>query len=447
MSIFQFIRIFIARWLIVVIATVSAATGAYIVAKLVQPRYESTSRLMLSFLKPDPVTGQTLQGGAANSYLEAQAELIQSDRVAGDVVDRLGWASDPGLIQAYQGRTPADTRDFRRWLAQRVTDKTQVGTRGSILTITYTSSTALEAKIGAETMRTAYLREALNDRQANALKYAKWFGDKAEAAKKAAEAAELAKTSYERETGIVISGGGDMDNTRLNDLSNQIGTASTVAAQAGATQVSNTSLALQELGVQIEQEGQRLGPNHPRMIELKRRREQLQALVSREGQSGQQSDLNSATIAAATRAYEVQKEKVLSQRDKIERLHQLQTDVDLRRDEYVRTSARSASLQLEASLGESGAVPLGPVLLPGSPVFPKKTLMVGGATALGIALGLGLALLLELLNRRVRSAEDLDIDRDIHCIGVIAEPGRGANTLFGKLTRRFAGRAPTVAPA
>jgi capsular polysaccharide biosynthesis protein len=65
---------------------------------------------------------------------------------------------------------------------------------------------------------------------------------------------------------------------------------------------------------------------------------------------------------------------------------------------------------------------MGVVLAPTKPVFPNKPLMLGGAAGLGIGLGLGLSLLLELLNRRVRGVEDLNLSKDVLCIGVIRSP-------------------------
>ncbi len=416
MSILQFLRIFWARWLTVAIATAAAAFGALVVAELVPPRYEAVARVLLSLAKPDPVTGQAVGMRGAAPYIDAQREMVRDYRVTGRVVDALGWTSDPGLIRAYQARPATDTRDFRRWLSQRVVDHTTASFKSTILEIRYSSSSPVEAKVGAETLRQAYLDESLADRRDNAKKTADWFNVQAEEARKAAEKAEIAKANYEKESGIVLADNDqDIDSARLASLA----AAMSVPSPAVAMGASAASLQMAQVEAQIAQQGKILGPNHPQMIQLKQQREQLARVVAQE-RAAAGGISNSAAVG---RALEQQKAKVIAQRDKVERLRQLQAEVELRRDEYKRTAARAAQLSLEAAVADTGSEPLGPVVAPTRPVFPNKPLMVGGAAALGAALGLALSLLLELINRRVRGVEDLNVAADIRCIGVLEEPG------------------------
>lgn len=440
MSIVQFLRIFWARWLTIVIVMVSSAFGAYVVSKLVQPRYEAVARVMLNVGKPDPVTGAVITPAGAKSFGDTQRELVKDDRVAGRVADALRWETDPNLIRAYQGRPPSDNRDFRRWLAGRASDNTDVAIQGTVMRIVYHAPSAMEAKIAAETLRTAYLEQALADKRAEARKNAEWFNQRAEVARTAAEAAERAKAAYEKESGIVLtSDNTDADSARLAALAGQLG-----AAAAGPAGPSAASLQLAEIESIIAQETQRLGPNHPRMVELNRRRQQLAEMARQERAA---ASGGAAATAAIGQALQDQKARVVGQRDKVERLRQLQSEVDLKRDEYKRTAARAAELSLEAAMANSQATPLGVVLAPTSPVFPKKSLMVGGATALGFGLGMALALLLELLNRRVRGVEDLDVAADVRCIGVITEPARARARRFGLGRIRFGRRRVAGAPA
>ena len=79
----------------------------------------------MDLVKPDPVTGQvTAAPSFARAYTKTQIELIKDYRVAGQVVEDLGWLQDPNLITQYDMRGPGDDRDFRRWAAQRVIDGT-----------------------------------------------------------------------------------------------------------------------------------------------------------------------------------------------------------------------------------------------------------------------------------------------------------------------------------
>src|ERR1700761_1788069 len=107
MSILQFLRIFGARRMIVLVAMITSFLGAYVGTLLVQPRYEATSRVMLDLLKPDPITGEIIGGGAAGTYFDNQMELVKDYSVAGAVVDAMGWLSDPSRMRQYQGRPAA----------------------------------------------------------------------------------------------------------------------------------------------------------------------------------------------------------------------------------------------------------------------------------------------------------------------------------------------------
>jgi uncharacterized protein involved in exopolysaccharide biosynthesis len=101
MSLIQFLRILWAHRLITVAATVCSVIGAVVVIMIVPPRYETSSRVMLNLLKPDPVTGEFVASKAVQTYVATQVELIKDYRVAGQVVDELGWQSDPALIAQY----------------------------------------------------------------------------------------------------------------------------------------------------------------------------------------------------------------------------------------------------------------------------------------------------------------------------------------------------------
>ena len=408
MSILSFLRIFWARRAIVLIAAVASLIGAYIVLLIVQPRYEATSRVLVNMSRPDPVTGETMSARSAGPYLDSQIELIRDYKVAGRVVDALGWLSDPGRIAAYQGRSPSDTRDFRRWLAQQVTDNATPRFAGTVLEITYRAPTATMARIGAEAMRQAYLEESLENRREQAGRDAAWYNQQANSARQLAETAEMAKAAYERETGIIMQGReSDLDSERLAALAGQAAVGS--MASMAAPGASGAALQLAQIDAQLADAAQRLGPNHPEMLELRNRRNMVAQVVAQERSASAAAASGANTSAIIARALQDQKSRVIGQRDKVERLRQLQAEADLRRDQYRTAASRAAQYTLESAISDVGLTPLGQVVTPGSPAFPKKTLIMGGAGALGLAMGLALALLLELLNRRVRGVEDLDI--------------------------------------
>lgn len=431
MSLIQFFRILWARKSIIAVVTVSCLIGAVLVILFVPPRYEANARVLLNLLKPDPVTGQVIAGPATKTYVSTQRELIKDYSVAGQVADQLGWLSDPTLIELYGKRGSNDDRDFRRWVAQRVIDRTTVNVvEGSnILEITYSANSAQDARSIAEALRTAYIDASLAFRRADAARDADWYTAQTENARKLLNAAEEKKSAFEREHNIILQDDKvDVDTARLRALAGQASAGGQVMA-APITGPSAASLQLSEIDAMIAQASQSLGPNHPELQTLKARRAAVAAAVA-QGDAAARASASAASQAAAAgvgaldRAVAAQKSRVIGQRDKLERLTQLQAEVDLRRDQFNKTAQRAAELRQEAAIADTGLTSLGSAVTPQDPKFPNKPLILVGSLALGGAMGVLLSLLIELFSRRVRSGEDLEGLVDVPLLAVIPAPPR-----------------------
>lgn len=409
MSIIQFFRILWARRYIVMMASISCIVGAFIVTQLLPPRYEGQSRVMLDLVKPDPITGAIISSQFAKVYTRTQVELIKDYKVAGSVVDKLGWTSDPNMLAQYQGRSKSDDRDFRRWLAQRIIDGTEARLiEGSnILEITYTGSTPEMARTVADTLREAYIDTSLASRRESAKRTAAWFEIQTQKAKAVLDTAEAAKTAYERENGIILSDDKtDIDSQRLQALAGAGASPSVFAPMTSSVTPSSSMLA--QLDSAIGQASQTLGPNHPDLLAMKERRTLVASQVAQERSAmAGMAGASAAAARAGAGMLEAQKAKVIGQRDKLERLRQLQSAVDLSRDQFNRSATRTAELNQEAEIGEVGLTAMGNAVTPQKPSFPNSPLIMTGATGFGVGFGVVVALLMELFGRRVRSTEDL----------------------------------------
>ena len=428
MSIFQFFRILWAHRFVTLVTTAFTFIGALIAILIVPPRYEAVSRVMLNTLKPDPVTGEVISSVGSRTYIATQTELIKDYGVAGKAVDQLGWASSPDVITQYQSVGDSGV-DIRRWLARRIISGTSVkvvpGT--NILEIAYRASTPNEAKAMADALRNAYIESNLDNRRQEAARTAEWYTVQAEKERALLNAADAAKTAYEREHGIVMQADStDVDSARLRALASQAA-APTVVAPAASVGSPATAQLIQ-LDAAIAEASKNLGPNHPQMVQLRAQRASLAAIANQEMATARAA-ASAAASAANASASALQREvasqtaKVIENRDKVERLTQLQAEVNVRRDQYNRSMARIAALRQEASVADTGISVLGDAVTPQSPSFPNKPLILGGSLALGLGIGLCLSLLLELLGRRVRSAEDLQDAVDAPVLAII---GSGA---------------------
>ncbi|MFM6853198.1 MAG: GumC family protein [Sphingopyxis sp.] len=447
MSIQQFFRILWVRRGIIIITLLAAFLSAVAIVKLIPPRYEAASRVMLDIVRPDPVTGEALSSSFARAYTKTQIELIRDYRVAGRVVDRLGWTGSAELTNQY--RASGSDMEFRRWLAQLIIDRTEVNMidASNILEIRYAGTNPETAAVIADALRTAYEEQTMLFKQQAASRNATWFERQTTELRAALAQAEERKAGFERANGIILQDDStDTDSARLAALAQAAPPPPMVTTQAAAAgPVSTPSQAqLAQIDASIAAASQTLGPNHPDLQNLRRQRDAIAQAASREMAAARAAMAPPRTISTGPSAgalFNAQRSRVLAQRGKLAEARQLQGDINVLREQLTRTATRAAQLGQESQSTETGLTRLGSAVAPDTPTFPKVIPVLLGSIALGLGLGVLLALLTELLNRRVRSADDLMIE-GVPVIGVMAStPAAGA----GRLTWR--GRAALLLPS
>ena len=453
MSIMQFLRILIARRWIIIITLVTCVLVAVATAKSFPERYDARARVILDVVKPDPVTGQMLGGPAVRSYIKTQTELIQDYRVAGEVVDRVGWLQNPGVIAAWQAET-GGVGDMRRWAAQRIitaTNAAMVDT-SNILEITYEGPNPEVAKIIVGLLREAYIDASLRFRTDSAGRTADWYREQANRAQRGLVTAETARATFERENGIVMGPANiEAESSKLASLQGAMMEARSGASdqQFQAVRQATTSpvvdqlkLQLATLNDQIEQAGERLGVLHPSYKAMLSRRSMLGGEIARESAAARAagaavSGSSVRSIAGLEAEYAAQKAVVLGMKDKLNQLAQLQREVDQRRVQYEKAAERTADLRLQANLSESGLVVLGDAMANGRPSFPNWPIIFGMAFGFGLVLGIVIALIAELMARRVRGAEDLAFASKGPVLAIVAEQDN--RPWWERIRRQFIG--------
>jgi polysaccharide biosynthesis transport protein len=413
MNFMQFARILWARRLLVLIAALASLFAGALVAKVTPYRYEATSRVLLDVARPDPVTGQNISAGFMRAYVKTQSELIRDYRVAGRVVDQLGWTRSPFYLAAYRSRPTTDRRDFRRWVAQLVIDgtKVQLADQSNILEISYRSATAESARMIADAIRQAYVDQTLSFKRDAAARNANWFEIQARQLRQQMTFAEQRKTAFERANGVMLqSDNVDVEEGRLKALAAAAGMPPTAfSGVVSSASVAPSAALLAQIDAQIAVATKTLGTNNPQMVALRQQRAAVassaaqelaaaRAAIPRAGPSG----------PSATAMYKAQQQKVLSQRDKVTTAQQLATDVEVLRDQFSKTSQRTAELRQEAATTEAGLTLLGSAVAASAPISPNVPLIIFGSAGMGLALGIAVALFVELLSRRIRGADDLE---------------------------------------
>ena len=412
MSFGQFFNILWMRRGIIVFTTMLCFLGAVLVIKIVPPRYEATTRVVLDIIKPDPVTGDVVSSGWAHAYVSTQIELITDYRVAGKVVDSLGWTSSPEWAAHYAARDSDDHRDFRRWLA----DKIILGTKvklvdvTNILEIKYSSSSSDSARKVANAIRQAFFDQTLAFKREGAARNAQWFRQQSEKLREQLAQAETRKAEFEKANGVLLQeDNSDTEMTRLKAMSMAPPPAPEAAAVVGATGASPLAMQLVQLDSQIAIAKQTLGPNHPDILNMQHQRAALAAEVAKEASAARSVVRGGGAGPSVQSMMSEQTRKVLAQRGKVYEAQRLATDVTVLRDQFNKTLSRAADLDRESQSTETGLTLLGDAVAPDDPAFPKQGLVLGGSLVAGLVLGILVALMLELIYRKVRTPNDLTL--------------------------------------
>ena len=442
MSLAQLLAILVARRWMIVTAVCASLIGAALVVIIVPPRYTASTRVRLNLIKPDPVTGQVIGGQFAQAYTQTQTALIKDIGVAGAVVDDLHWSSDPTMLARYA--VPGDPEGARHRMAQLIIDHTDAKLiQGSnIMEISYTSWSPEAAKAIADSIRRQYMQAAVSVKRQSAAESADWYQERADAAQRLLTMAETAKTEFERQHDIIMQDDKtDVDTERLAALS---GAASAQAVAPVTPYAPGTSAAATELATveaQLALASRTLGASNPVMIQLRQKRDVLSNQVAEERRAASaagaaaSSAANAANLAAgsAQRQLEAQKARVLANRDNLAKLRQLQSEVDVRRDQYVKAAQAAADLRAQSTTDDAGVTVLNNAVAPEQPSFPNGPLIFFGSLALGVVLGILAALLTELLNRRIRTARDLqDFLEGVPLLAVVSSASPHQNSGWWK---------------
>ena len=259
MTLSHFLAVLRARWRLALVVLVTTL-GAAVVAVLLMPRtYVATTALLVDVSRPDPVTGMSGGGNPSPTLLSTQVGVLRSDRVAREVVHRLGLASDPKLHADWLGTT-GGRGDFQGWLAHALQKRTD------ILPERDTNVISIEAKAGtpeaaariADTFAQVYMDVSAALRVEAGRQASAFFERRAVELRAELEQAQARLGAFERANGVVVSDAQvDGESTRLNDLSLQLSLAETAAAEAGGMRAYATQRGADQLPAAQELAGLR----------------------------------------------------------------------------------------------------------------------------------------------------------------------------------------------
>jgi polysaccharide biosynthesis transport protein len=464
-------------FIVLLLATLGTGLGVVFFVKAA-PVYTAKATLLVDTHKIDIVQQPAVSSEmpiAAMGAMESQIELLKSDQVALSVIEKLMLWKDPrfvgdgkpgvveGLIRKYfpslsppreaDGTEDADLRERALKTFRKSLTVDRVGV-AYVIEIGFGSRYPDLSVQVANEVANAYSDLQRGSASDAARQASDWLEIRMPELRAKSEAAQRAVLEYKTEHNIVETGGGQLiKEQRVGDLNAKLNAArdETFKAKARADQLSSVNITADlsalwsafistdgksdvlsklrdqyfEVAARDADSSTKLGPNNPTIVSLRNQKAQLRSeiiqeverlkLSSRsdyEGAELQESELRKEFEAAVLQSQDANQAQV--------KLHDLEASARAYQDLYNTFLVRyNASLQQAAS-PVAGAEVITPATLPVERDY-KKTFKVAALFPIaGLALGIGAAIMRELLAGRVfRTSKSIRSRLRIACIGIL----------------------------
>ena len=465
MSLHQFFSILLARRRLA--GLILLATLALAVAWIaLRPTYYTARAPVLVDVRTDPTGASVIQGMVAPSFMATQIDIVRSDRVAQRVVEMLRIDKQPGEMERWRDATDGKGSP-QAWFARELQTDLDVkpARESNIINVSWKGTSPAQAALVANAFAQAYLDTSLELKTDPARGYAAWFEDQVKAARQNLANAQAKLSAYQERTGIVSTDERvvDYETARLNELSSALTVvqAQTTESQGkraagGDTVVEvmqspliNTLRAdIAKLEAKVQEGAAYLGANHPQMqrmqAELGSLRGRLASETSRITTSVDTSyQVGKSRERELLAALGAQKARVIALNKQRGELSLLQRDVESAQKAFETVSASASQSRLQSLTNQTNVMRLAPAVEPMEASGPtkKQALLIAGIA--GMLLAVAGAVLAELMNRRVRSVEDMAMITQLPILATI--PGTSADSVLVPLRLPLASRRLALA--
>lgn len=444
-----FLILWARRWIL--LSTLLLAVGATAIVSLLLPKtFKGTASVLMNYKGVDPLTGLSMPGQLLPGYMATQIDIITSKNVALRVVDRLRLAESPAVVAQFNEATDGEG-NVRDWLADLLLLKLEIipSRESSVVNISFAGSDPQFVAAVANAFAEEYQRATVQLKADPMRKATGYFNEQTKQLRDALEAAQSRLSKYQQDHGLVsVDDRLDVETQRLNDLSAQLVAAQSQSMEASSRQqaargadapdvvnnpiVQSLKISLATAETKLAEVRERLGHNHPQYLSAKAEADRLRTELGMATRSTSNSVGSNATIlsqreGALRQALADQKTKVLALNRTRDEMNVLQKDVESAQRAFDATSQRLAQTRIEGQADQSDVALLNPAVAPLKPSGPKVLLNTVLAAFLGTLLGVGFTMLAEMMDRRVRSEDDLSDLLQLPVLGHVSwnAPARG----------------------
>ncbi len=440
MTFLQFFRLLRARWLMLATGAALGLVLAFAWAMFSERVYQATAQVLVDVRAPERLDGAVApQEQLASDYLTTQMDILRSTAVRQKVVENLRLAGDPAARQEFVASGATGT--IEQYLVGKLGRGLNLvpSTTSRVISINYSAKDPDAAARVANAFAQAYRDVSLQLVVEPARQSAGWYQQRADEVKTELVAAQDKLAARQRELGVSAdSDQTDADVARLSSLSAQLAQAQAERAQSAARTgggalpdamaspvIQGIQAELAKLEAQRRQLAQVAGPNNVDMVQLNGQisalRQQLEtqrALVAQTASTA--AAQREQSVGALAAAVAEQRQRVIDARSDRGELVLLQRDVDNLRQIYEQIVARRAQLGIMGQGSQTNVAILAAAVAPQNPAWPRPVLMMLLGLVLGAVIGGAAAIVTELSDQRLRSADDHEAWLGIPNLGTIA---------------------------
>lgn len=443
-------KIILSTFLIVVLSTV--------IFNILSPKeYTASTKVVLNNKVVDPVTGISLASQMIDNYMATQLQVLQSDAVALEVVKRLGLTNNPNVQERFKNSNGGEG-DINLWLARALVGKLNViFTKSNVIEITYSAADPEFAALIANTFTEVYIEKSIKLKTEPAQKAAAYLNQQVQVLRDNLGKAQSKLTLFQKEHGLTSNDDRvDVETARLNEMSTQLSLAQAQLVEANSRfhdvrqnasdspdvaqspLVQNLKMELSKAESNLASISETMSKNHPQYIALASQVDKLKRQLAEEisrvasNVSGT-ANITKERVAVLKQDVEQQKQKVLMLNQVRGEMLNLQNDVQNAQLAIENANKLYGQNSIEGQSDQGNIALLDTASPPFDPSKPRVFMNTFFSVLAGIFLGLLFALVVELLNRKVRGTQDLAdlVDAPVFVIST-KRKNRGLLTKFSR---------------
>jgi chain length determinant protein EpsF len=414
---------------------------------LLPKRYTATAALVVDVKAPELFNStNSLNAAWVPSYVAMQVDVLTSELVARKAIDALGLDRDPQWRKAWLEETEGQG-DLHAWLAAELRKKLEVkaSLQSNAIYIGYTGASPQLAAAVTNAIVRGYINATVEMRARPTRQFTDFFDSRAKKLREDLEEAQARLSAYQREHGILAKDERlDAETARLNELNLQlIALQAQVAESAsrrelavadpahspevlGNAMVAGLTADLNRHQARLQELTTRLGDEHPQVLETRASiaevRRRIAAVSTQVSSSVASTEtVNRSRLARLESSLAEQRAKVMKLKEVRDKVDVLGRDVESAQKAYDMVLARASQTDLESQNTQTNVSVIKLASEPVKPSSPSLRLNLAVAFVVGLMVAAGIAVLREVVDRRVRTREDIVAGLQVVMLGELVD--------------------------